>query len=124
MSGFYVTNTIATPNSVFNIDWSGFARSSDVEKAATRVVGAVEKSTEKITGKLGTDIQRGTERIASAVKDGTGKITDTVKQTAPPMLISLHSQRHRQSVQGYGLLQNQPTSLPNALPPIRMNYKQ
>ena len=80
-------------NPVFNLDWSGYARGGDVEKAATKVASAVEKTSEKMTGKLsgtiekevgklGNDVQKSTGQITSAVKDGAEKISDTVKRTA------------------------------------------
>jgi hypothetical protein len=77
-----VTSTVTSPNAVFNLDWSGFARSSDVEKGANKIAGSVDKATEKITGKLATDLQRGMDRVTSAVKDSTEKVCDSIKKVA------------------------------------------
>jgi len=68
--------------SVFNLDWSGYPRQSDIEKAANKIAGSVDKGTEKMTGKLSGDIQKNTDRISGAIKDNTEKITDAIKRSA------------------------------------------
>ena len=78
-------------NPVFNLDWSGYARGSDVEKAAGKVAGSVEKgvdkasstiakATETMTCKLSGDIKQNAEKITAAVKDGTKDVVDSVKR--------------------------------------------
>ena len=80
-------------NPVLNLDWSGFARSSDVERASGKVAGSIEKTSEKMTGKLsgtiekevgrlGNDVQKSTGQITAAIKDNTDKISDAVKRSA------------------------------------------
>jgi hypothetical protein len=82
-----ITMTRMTPNMFFNLDWSGYAKSSDIEKASAKVTGAIERGTEKITGtidknlgKVSSEIKQNTDKIAGAVKDGTKDIVDSVKR--------------------------------------------
>ena len=81
MTGMSVfnSNVPEQSNPICNLDWSGFARSSDVEKAATKVAGSVEKASEKMTGKIATDVQRSTDKITAAIKDNTNQTTSAVK---------------------------------------------
>jgi len=76
-------------NTILNLDWSGFARSSDVEKASAKVAGAVEKASQKITA----DESKSSQKIIESVKAGSEKIVDAVakiksttnaEQTATP----------------------------------------
>jgi uncharacterized phage infection (PIP) family protein YhgE len=74
--------------SVFNLDWSGYARGGDIEKAATKVTSAIDKGTdktsssiEKTVGKISTDLQRSTDRLVGVIKDGTKDMSDTIKRT-------------------------------------------
>ena len=75
--------------SIFNMDWSGYARGGDIEKAATKVTSAIDKGTdktsssiEKTVGKISTDLQRSTDRLVGVIKDGTKDMSDTIKRTA------------------------------------------
>ena len=95
MSGMSIFNSRMPEqsNPVFNMDWSGYARGGDIERASGKVAGSIEKATEKITsklsgtiekevGRLGNDVQKSTGQIVSVVKDGAEKISDTVKRSA------------------------------------------
>jgi len=79
-------------NSVFNLDWSGYVRGSDVEKSTTKIAGSVDKATKEIT-KTVVDVGKDSKRIVDAVKAGSEKIVDAVakiksttnaEQTADP----------------------------------------
>ena len=95
MSGMSIFNSRMPEqsNPVFNMDWSGYARGGDIERASGKVTGSIEKASEKMTGKLsgtiekevgrlGNDVQKSTGQIVSVVKDGAEKISDTVKRSA------------------------------------------
>ena len=80
MSGMSIFNSRipeSQSNPVFNLDWSGFARSSDVEKAATKVAGAVEKGTERMTKAIADD-GKNSQKIIDAVKKGSEQVVDAV----------------------------------------------
>ena len=71
------SNSVEQSSLVFNMDWSGFARSSDVEKAAGRVTGSLDRATKEIT-KAVTDVSRDAKGIADAVKTGSERVVDAV----------------------------------------------
>ena len=95
MSGMSIFNSRmpeSQSNLVFNMDWSGYARGSDVEKAATKVASAVEKGTERMTKAIADD-GKNSQKIIDAVKKGSEQVVDAVgkikptnnaKQTAAP----------------------------------------
>ena len=77
MSGMSIFNSRVSEspsNLVCNLDWSGYVRGSDVEKATNKIVGVVEKSTNKIA----TDAQRSTDKITAAVNNASTSMTPPV----------------------------------------------
>jgi len=79
-------------NPILNLDWSGYARGGDIEKASGRVSGSLDKAAQQITkavADVGKDskkmvdaIQKSSERVVDTVKASSEKISDTVKRTA------------------------------------------
>ena len=84
MNGMSVfnANVPEQSNPILNLDWSGFARSSDVEKASTKVAGAVEKGTERMTKAIADD-GKNSQKIIESVKAGSEKIVDAVGKIKP-----------------------------------------
>ena len=85
MTGMSVFNTRmpeSQSNPILNLDWSGFARSSDVEKAATKVVSAVDKGTERMTKAIADD-GKNSQKIIDAVKKGSEQVVDAVGKIKP-----------------------------------------
>ena len=72
--------------SVFNLDWSGYPTTREMERATEKASSTIAKATETMTGKLSGDIKQNSDkisdRISGAIKDNTEKVTDAVKKVA------------------------------------------
>ena len=106
--------------SVFNLDWSGYARGSDIEKSATKIASAVEKASQKITAdesknsqKLIESVKTGSEKIIDAV--GKIKTTNNSNQTAAPSAASAVSAGLLSVAESTAKLANHLRSHPNEL---------
>jgi hypothetical protein len=68
-------------NAVFNFDWSGFPRVSDIKRETDRVTASIDRSTQRMTRAV-TDLGKDSKRTIDAIRKGSERVADAVKQAA------------------------------------------